>query len=247
MICRYSKSSIHRRYYETLDIGGFYSFLTSEAAVFVIARKMFFLFCQSQECPQRELVHYFSHFLDYSFRMRVTDEEDVYRFLVQYVIQKCLSKTMVATSPLAKLFREITPAESIQSIVAFINQGKPLDIRVFDEILFYCLQLLTPIYRFFLYHSVMSQVLHDQSVDLIAEGCDVAVVLIQCLVRKRLAWKKVDQKRRQREEERRKKQEDEEARNQARELEEALIRERMKVEAVPTHAKSNRTRRSVLF
>jgi hypothetical protein len=70
-------TSIIRQYHEILGIGGFYSFLTSESSVMVISRRVFFNYCNSIECPDSEIIAPFAHFLDYCFRMRNTDEEEV--------------------------------------------------------------------------------------------------------------------------------------------------------------------------
>jgi hypothetical protein len=111
--------------------------------------------------------------------------------LVQYVIQKCLAKSLVHKSPLAELFREKTSKESIDLILAFINNGSSLDIRVFDEIIYYSLQLLSSCYRYFLIHSVMGQVLHHHYSELISEGHFVSASMIQCLYRKNKATRRV--------------------------------------------------------
>jgi hypothetical protein len=236
LVRKYNSGCISRRYHELLGIGGFYQFLNSEESVFVMARKLFFLFCNSEDCPHFEIVAPFAHFVDVSFRMRITDEEDVYRLLVQYILQKCLSKALVETSPLAKLFREITSADSIQSIVSFIHQGSPLDIRVFDEILYFSLLLLAPIYRYFLFLSVMgSSIIQEHSVELMAEGMDIAAILIQCFFRKWKGKKTVQEKKRAIEETERKEKEV----KQAKEQEKILLKEKFVAESMMTGMQSN--------
>lgn len=179
---------IRMQFFEVLGMGGLYSLLTAETAVMLVARRAFYTHCVQYETA---VVANYANFIDYAFRIRVCDDDEIYRYFIQTLIQKYLAKSLVGTSELAKKFRQITPADKIEAVIDFLHNGVPLDIRVFDDIVYHALHVLVGAYRRFLCHSDGGKVLRDNALEVMAIATNLAATMIQCLFRKRYAKERV--------------------------------------------------------
>ena len=108
----------------------------------------------------------------------------IYRHLIGHIIQKLLSKSLVGVSEVARLFRQLTPKEKIESIVQFLKNGSALDMSVFNSLLVRAIELLSPVYRRFLFHSKAAALIRENNVYLMAEATYVAAALIQAVWRR---------------------------------------------------------------
>jgi hypothetical protein len=191
------------QYYEFLGLGGFYSLLTDQRASMVIARRAFFQFCDSSSYfdpdEDSDMIAY-AKFLDYAFRLRVTDDDEIYRYFIQYILQKYLAKNLVAANvEIAKKFRQLTSEHKIESIIDFLHNGTPLDMEVFDDILFFTLKHLCPTYRYFLLHSQSGEIVRTCASEISTTAMHVAVTMMQCMFRKNHSRMIVKAKRAERE------------------------------------------------
>ena len=126
-------------------------------------------------------------FVDYCFRLRHTNDPEIYRHLVQHMIQKQLAKKLVSTSEIARLYRTVTSKEHIEQVVQFLKFGVPLNIEIFDQLLKHCLDRLVPIYRKFLLFHPDGAIIRDNQIHIIAEALDVSATIIQCVWRRKHA------------------------------------------------------------
>ncbi len=184
-VLKRANHKIRLQYFEFLGLGGFYSLLTDQRASMVIARRAFFGFCDSFFDPDEEqdLIAY-AKFLDYAFRLRVADDDEVYRYFIQRIIQKYLAKNLVVKLDIAKKFRQLTSQNKIEAILDFLHNGTPLDMEVFDEILYFTLKQLCSTYQYFLIHSQSGVILRECAQDIANTACHVAVTMIQCIFRR---------------------------------------------------------------
>ncbi len=111
----------------------------------------------------------------------------IYRHLVQHLIQRQLAKSLVATSDVAKLYRSVTSKAHVELVSQFLKFGVPLGIETFDQLLKHSLELLVPVYRSFLLFSEDGAIMRDNQIHIIAEALDVSATIIQCVWRRKHA------------------------------------------------------------
>jgi hypothetical protein len=154
----------------------------------VVCRRAFFTFCnQLYDDEEDQDILAYVQFLDWEFRLRICDDDEVYRHFVQRILQKCLAKSLVSKLEIAKRFRQITSEKKIASVVDFLHNATPLDIVVFDDLLFLTLKQLVPTYRQFLVHAPAGQIIRDSVESVISTSLNVAATMMQCLFRRRHA------------------------------------------------------------
>jgi hypothetical protein len=179
-----STSPLTLRFASVLGIGGVYSLLTSCEGFSVVARTAFLSHCVDLD-PTRLGV--FATFVDYCFRLRAASDVEVRRHLVQHLLQKQLAKSLVASSLVARKYRELTSAAHIESVMQFLRFGIPLSVEAFDQLLMFALRLLVPVFRNFLLFDPAGAIIRDNQIEVIAEAFDVSATVVQCMLRKRMA------------------------------------------------------------
>lgn len=174
------------RFHSVVKMGGLYSLLTVHDGYSTVARTVFIAHCLQQD---KKLGQYIE-FVDYCFRLRHTNDSEIYRHLVQHMIQRQLAKKLVATSEIARLYRTVTSKEHIEQVVQFLKFGVPLNIEIFDQLLKHCLDRLVAIYRNFLLFHPDGAIIRENQIHIIADALDVSATIIQCVFRRRSAKKR---------------------------------------------------------
>ncbi len=106
---------------------------------------------------------------------------------MQHIIQKQLAKSLVPTSRVASLYRELTTQAHMDAVNQFLKFGVPLDIEVFDPLLLHGLRLLAPVFKQFLLFDAAGAFMRQHQVEVIAEALDVSATVIQGVWRRKLA------------------------------------------------------------
>ena len=193
-----ARNPLQRRFQSVVGMGGFYSLLTAQDGYSVVARIAFYKFCADVDA---KTLGEFAHFVDFCFRLRICDEAQMYKYLIQQVTQKQLAKALVASSEVARLYRTVTTKEHISAVVEFLNYGVQPRVAVFDAMLKLCLEKLLKVYRIFLLFEPAGSLLREQHVDIIAEAYDVSALIIQTALRRKFARTRVTARRKQYKEE----------------------------------------------
>ena len=104
-------------------------------------------------CVRLDPEHYgkYAQFANLCLRLRDAIDEDLFRQLVQIIVQKYLARSLVdsKTCAIARVYREVTPEEDMKKVSAFMHHGVPITAEIFDAILLHCLQELAPQYLLF--------------------------------------------------------------------------------------------------
>lgn len=104
-------------------------------------------------CVRLDPEHYgkYAQFANLCLRLRDAIDEDLFRQLVQIIVQKYLAMSLVdsETCAIARVYREVTPEEDMKKVSAFMHHGVPITAEIFDAILLHCLQELAPQYLLF--------------------------------------------------------------------------------------------------
>ena len=132
--------------WDTVGLGALFRTMTAVDGPGVVGRAAFFDHCDRVD---PHCLGKYAQFAAYCFRLRACDSPDIYRHLVQTLIQKHLAKALVRTSDVARLYRQVTPPEHIQAVLAFLKQGISVTVEVFDDMLFHALRVLVPAYKIF--------------------------------------------------------------------------------------------------
>lgn len=177
------KIHLSLRFSSVLKIGGLYSLLTVHDGYSVASRTTFIAHCLNKDKTLGQYIQ----FVDFCFRLRHTNDAEIYRHLIQHIIQKQLAKKLVQTSEIARLYRTVTSKQHIEAVVQFLKYGVPLNIEIFDQLLMHCLNCLIPVYRSFLLFHPDGAIIRDHQIAVIAEAYDVSATIIQCAIRKKIA------------------------------------------------------------
>lgn len=153
---------------------------------FVAAKNAFMRRCEMKN----DTVKRYMRFLTYCFRMRVCDDKEIYRHLVQHLIQKELSKSLVKVSDVARVFRETTDALDLKNITQFMQHGIPVKVDVFDKMMLWTMQFLLPEYTTFM-HGSGGIYLQKNVPDIGAEFYSINCTLIQCAIRRFLSRRRM--------------------------------------------------------
>lgn len=90
-----------------------------------------------------------AQFTNLCLRLRDCIDDDLFRQIVQIMVQKYLAKSMVDTCAIAKAYRLVTSEEDMKKVSGFMHHGVPITAEVFDAILLFCLGQLAPQYLLF--------------------------------------------------------------------------------------------------
>lgn len=91
----------------------------------------------------------YAQFTNLCLRLRDAIDDELFRQIVQIMVQKYLAKSMVDTCAIAKAYREVTSEEDLKKVSAFMHHGIPITAEIFDAILLHCLKELAPQYLLF--------------------------------------------------------------------------------------------------
>lgn len=177
-----ARNRLEQRLHSVVGMGGFYALLTAQDGFSVAAREVFYAYCQHLHPQLAQYVR----FVDYCFRLRCCDDPEVYRFMVQHMIQKQLARRLTPTSDVARLYRQLTDRQHIDLVIDFLKFGAQPTVQVFDALLQHTLEHLLPLYRVFLLFAPEGRILRDNRVDIVAEAYHVAAVIVQTAVRRKL-------------------------------------------------------------
>lgn len=173
----------HQELWDTVGLGALFRTMTAVDGFGVVARAAFFDHCDRID-PQ--FLGRFAQFVAYCFRLRSCDSPEIYRHLVQTLIQKHLAKALVKTSDVARLYRQVTPPEHIHAVLAFLKQGISVTVDVFDDMLYHALRVLAPAFKiFYLRHGAAG--MRDHFVDNTAKALHCCSIIIQLCWRSKLA------------------------------------------------------------
>ena len=101
------------------------------------------------------------------------------RHLVQQLIQRLLSKSLVPKLEIARIFRDLTSEEHMKQINDFLNYGIHVGVEVFHFIFFYALHHLTPTYKRF-YYGYYGSIVRDLDAESASLVYFANAALIQC-------------------------------------------------------------------
>lgn len=132
--------------WDTIGLGALYRCMSAVDGYGVVGRTSFIQHCDRVD--PNGLGRY-AQFVAYCFRLRLCDSPEIFRHLVQTLIQKHLAKSLVKTSEVARIYRHVTPPEHIQSIIHFLKDGIAVGVDAFDDMLYYCLKALVPAFKIF--------------------------------------------------------------------------------------------------
>lgn len=117
---------------------------------------------------------------------------------------------MVSTSQVAEKYFALTSEEQREQVLTFLRRGfVPRDVvaleTIFDDLLLFALSNLTPLFREFFLRAAEGALLRagkeergeEDECTLEAAAMDAAAVALQCLARRRVAARLVDEVRRQ--------------------------------------------------
>ena len=180
------KGDVKRRKFHLTGLGGLFHLMSSIEGHFVAAKNTFIRRCEMKNDTAKRYIR----FLTYCFRMRVCDDKEIYRHLVQHLIQKELSKSLVKVSDVARVFRETTDASDLKNITQFLQHGIPVKIDVFDKMMLRSMQFLLPEYTAFMY-GTGGMYLQKNVPDIGAEFCCINCIIIQSAVRRYLSKKRI--------------------------------------------------------
>ncbi len=105
----------------------------------VVARQAFEAHCKALD-PNR--LGKYARFVSMCFRLRTVNNVDVYRLIVQEMVQKYLALSIIETCEIAKVYRKITSEDNLKAVASFLQFGLPISVDVFDEILFHSIKVL---------------------------------------------------------------------------------------------------------
>ena len=109
------------------------------------------------------------------------------------MVQKQISKSLSPSFSLAEFYHSESNRSQREKISNFLRYGSKDNIIVgLDNLLLLALQTLSPFYRHFTLFSVEGEMWRqvDDSYQ-VAGVIDAAATLLQCMCRRRIAWKKV--------------------------------------------------------
>ena len=173
----------HQELWDTVGLGALFRVMTAVDGFGVVARAAFFDHCDRID-PQ--FLGRFAQFVAYCFRLRSCDSPEIYRHLVQTLIQKHLAKALVKSSDVARLYRQVTPPEHIRSVLGFLKEGISVTVDVFDDMLYHALRVLAPAFKiFYLRHGAAG--MRDHFVDNTAKALHCCSIIIQLCWRCKLA------------------------------------------------------------
>jgi hypothetical protein len=156
----------------------------------VVGRAAFVLHCDRVD-PQG--LGRFANFVALCFRLRVCDSVEIFRHLVQTLIQKQLAKSLVKSSDVARLYRQVTPPEHLHAVLLFLKEGVSVGPEVFDDMLFHCLKVLVPAFMiFYLRHGGAG--IKDVYIDNTAQAMHSLAIVVQQVWRCKLARLRVQRK-----------------------------------------------------
>jgi hypothetical protein len=182
------KRALMRRSFVVDGCGGVYKLFSSTEGFYTAARSAFLYYCECKD-PSGTLNKY-AQFAWYCFRLRHVDNGEIVQHLVQHLVQKYLAKSLVPTCEIARIYRDVTAQEHIDSVVAFLHYGNAVGLEVFDNMLAYALKRLVKPFRSFFYGHYGGS-LRDQMVIQASEGYDAQATRIQIVWRSKLARRKM--------------------------------------------------------
>lgn len=177
--------------WDTVGLGSLYRCMTAVDGPGVVGRAAFVLHCDRVD-PQG--LGRFANFVALCFRLRVCDSVEIFRHLVQTLIQKQLAKSLVKSSDVARLYRQVTPPERLHAVLLFLKEGVSVGPEVFDDMLFHCLKVLVPAFMiFYLRHGGAG--IKDVYIDNTAQAMHSLAIVVQQVWRCKLARLRVQRKR----------------------------------------------------
>ena len=109
----------------------------------------------------------------------------VYRYLIQDLVQKQLAKKLIPISEMAQLYRDLTSPEHIRLVVDYLKYGAQPTVEVFDALLQYALEKLVVVYRVFLLYAPQGELLRATKVEVISEAFYTSALIIQTAWRRK--------------------------------------------------------------
>jgi hypothetical protein len=180
---RAPEKSDKRRLWHMHGLGGLYNLFTTSQGHCVAARVAFLAFVESESSSD---MAYHARFVIQCFRMRLCENDEIYRYIVTSLTQKHLAKRFESKSPVARNYYKMTDKYDLEKVDDFLHQGTPLELEVFDVALEASLVALEPTYRRFFY-SQEGALLRTLGMDVDAEIATLAATKIQTILRIGLA------------------------------------------------------------
>ena len=176
---RAPQGQTRRRLWHIYGLGGLYNLYTTTQGHCIAARQAFESFCE-RESPEDLLFHV--RFITQAFRLRLCENDEIFRYIMTNITQKHVAKRFVNNNPVARIYHDVTSQEDKAAVKAFLFEGLPVELEVLDRTVEESLKALQPAFkRFFL--SEEGALLRTLGMDVDAELAAMAATKMQSVAR----------------------------------------------------------------